>query len=101
MSDNLKIASTYRLGGEYRYKQLSFRGGYRMEESPYKNDSFYGDLKGFSLGLGYNFGNTKLDLAFDQSDRNVNNQLYSVGLTDAASIDTKNTNVTLSLAFTL
>ena len=64
MSDALKSASTYRFGGEYRYKQISFRGGYRFEESPYEDDTFYGDLTGFSLGLGYSFGNFKVDLAF-------------------------------------
>ncbi|MEZ4856731.1 MAG: outer membrane protein transport protein [Gelidibacter sp.] len=97
----LKAASTYRIGGEYRYKQFSFRGGYRLEESPYKDDKFYGDLNGYSLGLGYNFGNIKLDLAFDQSKRDYGYQLYNVGLTDAAKIDSKNSNVTLSLAFNL
>ena len=101
MNNTLKIANTYKFGGEYRYKKFSFRGGYRFEESPYNDDSFYGDLTGYSLGLGYNFGNTKLDLAFDQSDRTINNQLYSTGLTDAARIDGKNSNVTLSLAFNL
>lgn len=101
MRTNLKIANTYRIGGEYRYKELSFRGGYRFEESPYKDDSFYGDLNGFSLGLGYNFGNVKLDLTFDQSNRVIDYQLYSAGLTDTTSIDAKNSNVTLSLGFNL
>lgn len=101
ISNNLKAASTYKIGGEYRYRDISFRGGYRLEESPYENENFYGDLNGFSLGLGYNFGNIKLDLAYDQSDRTVNNQLYSVGLTDTASIDSKNSNVTLTLGFSL
>jgi long-subunit fatty acid transport protein len=101
INDNLKVASTYRIGGEYRFKELSFRGGYRLEESPYENESFYGDLNGFSLGLGYNFGNIKLDLAYDQSDRTINNRLYSVGLTDAAIIDSKNSNVTLTLGLNL
>lgn len=101
ISDNLKAASTYRLGGEYRYKDFSFRGGYRLEESPYNNDEFFGDLNGYSLGLGYNFGNIKLDLAFDQSNRDINYQLYSVGLTDAALVDSNNTNVTLTLGFSL
>ncbi len=98
---NLKVASTYRIGGEYRIKEFSLRGGYRLEESPYNNESFYGDLNGYSLGLGYNFGNIKLDLAFDQSNRDVNYQLYNVGLIDAALIDAKNTNVTLTLGFSL
>lgn len=101
MSNTLKMASTYRFGGEYKYKQLSFRGGYRFEESPYKDDNFYGDLSGYSLGLGYNFGNIKFDLSFDQSDRTINNQLYSVGLTDTAKIDSKISNVILSLGFNL
>ena len=101
MSNNLTAASTYKIGGEYRYKQLSFRGGYRLEESPYKNTSTYGDLNGYSLGLGYNFGNTKLDLAFDQSNRDIDYQLYSNGLTNAATIESKFTNVTVSLAFNL
>src|SRR5690606_21892056 len=48
INSNLKNASTYRIGGEYRIKQLSLRAGYRLEESPYENDSFYGDLNGYS-----------------------------------------------------
>lgn len=101
MSNDLKASSTYRVGGEYRLNQLSFRAGYRFEESPYKNKDFYDDLNGYSLGLGYDFGNTKIDLAFDQSKRDYNQQLYNVGLTDNASIDSKLTNFTLSLVFNL
>ena len=101
ISNDLNAASTYKIGGEYRYKAVSFRGGYRLEESPYKNTNFYGDLNGYSLGLGYNFGNIKLDFAFDQSDRTINNQLYNVGLTDAAIVDSKNSNFTLTLGFSL
>lgn len=101
MSNLFKAANTYRFGGEYKYKQFSFRGGYRFEESPYEDDSFVGDLTGYSLGLGYNFGNTRLDLTFDQASRTVNNPLFSVGLTDAATVDAVNSNVTLSLAFNL
>lgn len=101
ISNSLKNASTYKFGGEYRYKQLSFRGGYRFEESPYEDDSFYGDLTGFSLGLGYNFGAMKLDLAFDQSDRSVNVPFYAIGLTNAAKVDSKISNVTATLSFNL
>lgn len=101
ISNSLKNASTYKFGGEYRYKQLSFRGGYRFEESPYEDDAFYGDLTGFSLGLGYNFGAMKLDLAFDQSDRSVNVPFYTIGLTNAAKVDSKISNVTATLSFNL
>jgi hypothetical protein len=101
ISNVFKVANTFRFGGEYKYKQFSFRGGYRFEESPYVDDSFVSDLTGYSVGLGYNFGNTRLDLTFDQAERTVNNPLYSVGLTDAAKVDAVNSNVTLSLAFNL
>lgn len=101
MLDVLTDASTYRLGGEYKIKQLSLRGGYRFEESPYKNGVTIGDLSGYSLGLGYNFGNTKLDLTFDQANRMNETPLYNVGLTDAAIIDRTNSNVTLSLSFNI
>jgi hypothetical protein len=101
INSTLKNASTYKIGGEYRYNQFSFRGGYRFEESPYKDDSFYGDLTGYSFGLGYNFGAMKLDLSFDQSDREMSNRLYAVGLTDAAKLDSKISNVTATLSFNL
>ncbi|WP_298760529.1 outer membrane protein transport protein [uncultured Psychroserpens sp.] len=101
IDDVFKIANTYRVGGEYKVKQFSFRGGYRFEESPYEDDTFYGDLTGYSLGLGYNFGNTRLDITYDQAERTTNNQLYSVGLTDAATLDTNNSNITLTLGFNL
>jgi len=101
ISNLLNSASTYKFGGEYRYMQLSFRGGYRFEESPYKDDSLYGDLTGYSFGLGYSFGNMRLDLAFDQSDRSIQQHLYSVGLTNSANIDMKISNFTASLSFNL
>ncbi|CAH8289581.1 outer membrane protein transport protein (OMPP1/FadL/TodX) [Mariniflexile fucanivorans] len=101
ISEILTDASTYRLGGEYKVNQFSFRGGYRFEESPYKDGVTVGDLNGYSLGIGYNFGNTKLDLTFDQANRTNETPLYNVGLTDAAVIDRTNSNVTLSLSFNI
>ncbi|MGC1472351.1 MAG: transporter [Psychroserpens sp.] len=101
MNDLFTTANTFRFGGEYKYQQFSFRGGYRLEESPYKDDSVYGNLNGYSLGLGYNFGNTRLDLTYDRSERTVDNQLFAVGLTDAATLDTTRSNITLTLGFSL
>ncbi|MBP0904341.1 OmpP1/FadL family transporter [Mariniflexile gromovii] len=101
MSNILTDASTYRLGGEYKIKQLSLRGGYRFEESPYKDGVTVGDLSGYSVGIGYSFGNTKLDVTYDQASRTNETPLYNVGLTDAAVIDRTNSNVTLSLSFNI
>jgi long-subunit fatty acid transport protein len=101
INDRFSVSNTYRVGGEYIIKQISLRGGYRFEESAYADDSFDGDLTGYSFGIGYNFGNLKLDLTYDQSQRNMLQQLYSVGLTDTAILDVQNSNVTLSLGFNL
>lgn len=99
MEDNLKAASTYRVGGEYRIENWSLRAGYRFEESPYKNETTIGELTGYSAGLGYNFGNIKLDLAYSNANRVDNPQLYQVGLTNTANIDRDFTSVVLSLSF--
>ncbi len=101
ISNVLTDASTYRFGGEYKVQQFSFRGGYRFEESPYKNGVTVGDLTGYSLGIGYNFGNTKLDVTYDQANRTNETPLYNVGLTDAAVIDQTNSTVTVSLSFNI
>lgn len=97
----LTSASTYRIGGEYKIEKFSLRGGYRFEESPYANGFTVGDLTGYSLGIGYNFGNTKLDVTYDSFERTSETPLYNVGLTDAAVIDNTNSNITLSLSFNI
>ncbi len=97
----LTTANAYRIGGEYRINQVSLRGGYRFEESPYKDGIIVGDLKGYSLGIGYNFGLVNLDFAFSQSKRDINYQLYSVGLTDAAKVSSKISDFVLTLAFNI
>ncbi len=99
INDNLKAASTYRVGGEYRIKEWSLRGGYRFEESPYKDSFIMGDLNGYSAGVGYDFGAIKADLSYDNSSRTDNPQLYQVGLTNSAEINRDFSSVVLSLSF--
>ena len=101
IEDNLTTAGTYRIGGEYRINQLSLRGGYRFEESPYNDDSTIGDLTGYSVGLGYSFGNTRLDLTYDAFERDTNYQLFDAGLTDSVNINTNRDSFTFSLSFNL
>lgn len=97
----LDTSNEIRIGGEYRIKQWSLRGGYRFEESPYKNKNTLGDLNSFSTGLGYDFGQTKLDLAYTRTKRGSNQALFSQGLTDAPNIKAVQNNVTLTLGFEL
>lgn len=101
IENSLKAADSYRIGGELRHDRFSFRGGYRFEESPYQDDSFYGDLTGFSLGMGYSFGQVKLDLSYEDFERTVSHRLYDIGLTDAARINNDNSEITLTLSWTM
>ncbi len=101
ISDNLKAASTFRFGGEYRIQNWSLRGGYRFEESPYQDEITVGDLTGYSAGFGYNFGSIKVDLAYTNAQRDENPQLFDVGLTDTYKINRDLSSVVLSLSFGL
>lgn len=99
IENTMEMASTLRIGGELRASRWSFRGGYRYEQSPYKNDDVMGDLTGFSGGLGYSFGRTRLDLAYNYWERDYQQQFFATGLTDAANLTTRNHNVSASLTF--
>ncbi|WP_395073708.1 OmpP1/FadL family transporter [Flavobacterium sp.] len=99
--DARKQTSEYRVGAEYRIEQVSLRGGYRFEQSPYKNSFTIGNLTSYSGGLGYNFGDTKLDLAYTFAKRDFQEQFLPQGMTDKALINSKNNTVTLTLAFEL
>ncbi|MBC8884417.1 outer membrane protein transport protein [Flavobacterium piscinae] len=96
MSANLDTAAEIRVGGEFRHKQWSLRGGYRFEESPYKVDTAMGDLTGYSGGIGFDFGISRLDLAYAYSRRKMNFDLISSGLNDTSRLTAINNNVTLS-----
>jgi hypothetical protein len=50
------------------------------------------DLTGYSAGLGYNFGSTKVDLSYLYAKRNRNKDFFSQGF-DGASIDAINNTV--------
>lgn len=101
MENVLDVANEFRIGAEYKILKFSLRGGYRFEESPYKNGKTVGDLTGYSGGLGYNFGKFKLDMAYSYSERDTQQTFFSQGIPDAPTISTKNNNVTLSLSFEL
>jgi hypothetical protein len=101
MSNELTTSSEVRIGGEYKIKKVSLRGGYRWEQSPFKNKTTIGDLTGYSAGFGYNFGNTKLDVAYAYAKRDYNQQFFSQGLTDAARINAINNTISITLLFEL
>jgi long-subunit fatty acid transport protein len=101
ISNLLTSANELRLGAEYRIQAWSLRGGYRYEQSPYKNKTTIGDLAGYSAGFGYNFGGTRLDLSYASFRRDTQQGFFEQGLTDGAAINSKNNTVTLTLLFEL
>ena len=101
ISNQLTTAGELRVGAEYKIKQLSLRGGYRFEASPYKNGTTIGDLNSYSGGLGYNFGGTRVDLAYSYLERKSNQGFFAQGFTDGANITSKLNNVSLTLLFEL
>jgi len=99
MSNILAVSNEVRIGAEYKIKEWSLRGGYRFEESPYKNKATIGDLNSFSGGLGYNFGMFKLDLSYTNAQRNSQQGFFNQGFTDGAKIKTTNNNFSMTLLF--
>ncbi|MCW5521163.1 outer membrane protein transport protein [Aureitalea sp. L0-47] len=97
----LKGASSIKVGGEYRIDELSLRAGMQYEESPYENEITVGDLTGFSLGLGYDFGDYNFDLAYSRLQQDRNQQLFDVGLTSTSMVETTFNNIIFTLGVNL
>ena len=101
IDETMQLSSSYKLGGEYRFSNLSLRAGFRFEESPFKNEYRVGNLTGYSGGLGYNFGNINLDLAYSYANYEENIPIFDSGLTNPINIDRDLSKVVLSLTFGL
>ncbi|MDM9630956.1 aromatic hydrocarbon degradation protein [Robiginitalea aurantiaca] len=84
ISQQLGGVSTLRAGGEYRIGRVSFRGGYRSEQSPYRNNSEWGNLQGYSGGLGFGFGPSRLDFTFSQTRQNIPQSIFELDISSAS-----------------
>lgn len=92
-----------RIGGEYRYKALSFRGGYGFQPSPYetgftKNGQ---EKKLYSAGIGYRKDRMNIDLAYRMTQYSQDYYPYDPNLVQSASIDLESHQImaTLGLRF--
>lgn len=74
--NNLKSAGELRIGTEWRFDNLSIRGGYHVEKSPYKNALDSDDTEGISFGAGYKFRGGKLDLSYQKSNNSSSYNFY-------------------------
>jgi len=76
IKDDYTAVSSINIGGEYRLKYISLRGGYHFESNPYKNYRETKNINGYSLGFGFKTSQySKLDFAFNQTDY-INKSYY-------------------------
>jgi hypothetical protein len=102
-STQYRNTHTLNVGTEWRFDKMSIRGGYHYEKNPNLLTSLGGstnldNLKGFSLGLGYNFGNTKFDLGYRKSESIDYHTLYNIG---DITINNNTARITGTLTFNL
>ena len=99
IGNELSNTINIRVGGELRLNQLSLRTGYSQMKDPYKKNNFYNTSKSMSLGLGYDFGETLLNISYSKFENNKTHQLFDSGLTDLSLIKSNNYFTNLSIIF--
>jgi long-subunit fatty acid transport protein len=98
LSSGLRNTSSFKIGTEWKYKIMSFRGGYRMIQTPYKNSSTDFDITGYSFGLGIKFSRqVAMDFAYDNSSYLDTYQFINAPGADPALLDVTNSRFTTSL----
>lgn len=101
-NDQLRDTYTLNIGSEWRFKALSLRGGYHFEQSPDKNAIDSDNIKGYSFGAGYQFGNTKLDFAYQNRSHSELYDFYpQYNQVNAADLNIDNRVITATLTFSL
>ncbi len=95
--ENYKNTHSLNIGGEWRIKALSLRGGYHYQQTPNKLVKA-SDLNGFSLGAGYNFGSMKLDVSYRNDSFNSSYPVYNV---NDLNTDYNTSRITGTLTFNL
>jgi hypothetical protein len=95
--DQFQKTNNLRLGTEWRYGGLSFRGGYAFQDNPYKS-GVNSALTSYSFGLGVREENFYVDLAWVHSYYDDEYYMYS-GLVNPAYTTTTNNSFLLTLGF--
>lgn len=99
--DNYKNTNNFNIGTEWRFNRVSVRGGYMFEESPDKAALSSDNLKGYSLGAGYNFGNFKIDLSYADNNKTSAYNFYQGFNVNSTNLSQNNSVFTTTLTFSL
>ncbi len=101
-SNSLRNSYSLNLGSEWRFKALSLRGGYQYVQSPDTNAIASDNTKGYSFGAGYNFGNTKFDVSYQNKSRSEPYNFYPQYATvNAAELSLDRSLITATLTLNL
>lgn len=105
--ENANFSNDYRnthalnIGTEWRFDKMSIRGGYHYEKDPnllLGGNTNKDNIKGYSAGLGYNFGNMKFDLSYSNYE---NRQYYTIYNPGDLNIDNNTSRISGTLTFSL
>ena len=83
IENSFTSTSSLKVGGEYRIKRWSARAGYQYIETPYIDESVVENLNTYSLGLGYNLGDMKIDISYFRSNQDARQSLYQTSFNNA------------------
>jgi len=101
LSTGLRNTSSFKIGTEWKYHILSFRGGYRIIQSPYADTSTAYDVEGYSFGLGIKFSRQfAIDFAYDNSAYQEQYRFLSAAGTNPSQLEVNNDRFTSSIIFT-
>jgi long-subunit fatty acid transport protein len=95
ISNTLGKRVGYRIGTEILQKRMSYRAGYKYEESP--RGIINHDLKGFSVGLGYKINSSRIDLSFEKVNLSNTYEMFDAGSLGNINLNKKNSIIKLSV----
>lgn len=78
INQTMQAVHKLNVGGEVKLSELSLRAGGFMSTSPVKDSNVLFTGKGYSLGLGYNFGSFVIDAAYLNQQTKVSKNLLAL-----------------------
>ena len=100
-STDFRATHALNLGTEWRFDRVSLRGGYFYEKNPNLREggnTNEDNYRGFTAGLGYNFGNTQIGVSYLRSMNDEFYTLYNIG---DINIDNTTSRIAASITFSL
>jgi len=99
---DMQSVGELRIGTEWRFDEISIRGGYHLEKSPYKTALSSDDIEGYSFGAGLKFRGGKIDVSYQKSTYTAPYDFYpQYNEVDAANLNIDNSKLTATLVLNL